>query len=216
MIERRIASAPVLRHCLIEPPPTILEAGVRLEEAVTLHLAGDRTGAAEAIIAADMSACREWADSLWGKGGPWTRPRLPDQPPSTPGIGPRQAPKALEAVVVARDGHCCRFCGIGVVRRETRATIRKEYPDALRWGAKVDEMHAGFMAMTASFDHVLPYSRGGATDLENVVLCCWPCNNGRANLTLAEVGLLDPRDRAPAPAPGWEAWDGLARFSLAS
>jgi 5-methylcytosine-specific restriction endonuclease McrA len=73
-------------------------------------------------------------------------------------------------------------------------------------------MHAGVMAMTACFDHLLPYSRGGATDLDNVILCCWPCNNGRGSLTLAEVGLIDPRERAPAPGPGWEAWDGLARF----
>ena len=139
--------------------------------------------------------------------------RLPGQPPSMPGVGPQQAPRALEATVVARDGHWCRFCGIGVIRREMRTAVRNAYPDALRWGAKVEEMHAGFMAMTACFDHVLPYSRGGATDLGNVVLCCWPCNNGRASLTLQEVGVVDPRERVPAPGPGWETWDGLAGFT---
>jgi hypothetical protein len=45
-----------------------------------------------------------------------------------------------------------------------------------------------------------------------MILCCWPCNSGRASLTLAEVQLLDPRDRLPRPAPGWEQWDGLAAF----
>jgi 5-methylcytosine-specific restriction endonuclease McrA len=74
-------------------------------------------------------------------------------------------------------------------------------------------MHAGFMAMTACFDHLRPYSRGGATDLENMVLCCWPCNNGRADLTLAEVELLDPRGRLPGPGLGWEQWDGLTAFT---
>lgn len=200
------------RICLIDPPPAILEAATYLQTAVEFHLAGDRAGATEAIIAADLPACRQWADSLWGKGGPWTRPRLPDQPPSAPGVGPRQAPRALEAAVAARDGCWCRFCGIGVIRRGTRDAIRKAYPDAVRWGARVDEMHAGFMAMTACFDHVLPYSRGGETTLENMVLCCWPCNNGRASLTLVEVDLLDPRERQPASSPAWEEWDGLARF----
>lgn len=202
----------MFRQCLIDPPAAIGEAGLRLEEAVELHLAGDRSGAAKAIIAADIQACRDWADRLWGKRGPWSRPRLPNEPPNAPGVGPRQAPPALEAAVAARDGHWCRFCGIGVVRREIRMAIRNAYPDALRWGSRNDEMHAGFMAMTACFDHVLPYSRGGETSIENVVLCCWPCNSGRASLTLNEVGLLDPRERQPAPGSGWERWNGLTRF----
>ena len=201
----------MLRRCLIEPPPAVLDAGLLLQEAATLHHAGDRSSASEAIIKADMAACREWADSLWGSGGPWTRPRLPDQPPSMPGVGPRQASRGLEDKIAAGDGCWCRFCGIGVVLM--RATIRHEYPNALRWGPRNDDMHAGFTAMTACFDHVRPYSRGGETDLENMVLCCWPCNNGRADLTLAEVGLLDPRDRPRGPRGGWERWDGLAAFA---
>lgn len=202
----------MLRECLVPPPPAILDAGKLLQKAVKLHLAGDRAGAAQAIIDADIPACREWADSLWGPGGPWTRPRLPDEPPSMPGVGPRQGSRSLEAAIVARDGCWCRFCGIGVVRREIRNAIRKEYPDALRWGSTNKDTHAGFAAMTACFDHVLPYRRGGATTLDNMVLCCWPCNNGRASLTLAEVDLLDPRDRATQPGLGWESWDGLTSF----
>jgi len=202
----------MLRECLSPPPPAALQAGMLLQRAVMLHLAGDRTGAAMAFIDADLPACSEWADSLWGKGGPWRRPRLPDQPASMPGIGPRQAPRALEEEIAARDGYWCRFCGIGVVRRKIRDAIRKAYPDAVRWGATNKGQHAGFQAMTACFDHLLPYSRGGATSLENMILACWPCNNGRTSLTLAEVELLDPRDRTPRPAPGWEQWDGLSAF----
>jgi len=202
----------VLRTCLAPPPHAVLRSGILLQHAVTLHLAGNRDAAAKAIVAADIPACSEWANSLWGKGGPWTRPRLPDQPPPMPGIGPRQAPRALEEEIVSRDGYWCRFCGVGVVRREIRTAIRKEYPSALRWGAANRDQHAGFQAMTACFDHLRPYSRGGTTNLQNMILACWPCNNGRASLTLAEVGLLDPRDRLPGPAPGWEEWDGLSHF----
>jgi 5-methylcytosine-specific restriction endonuclease McrA len=102
---------------------------------------------------------------------------------------------------------------MGVVRREIRKAIRKAYPDALRWSTtNNNDAHGAFLAITACFDHVLPYSRGGMTTLENMVLACWPCNNGRMSLTLTEAGLLDPRDRPPKPAPGWEQWDGLATF----
>lgn len=77
----------MLRECLVPPPPTVLLAGERLQVATRLHLNGDRVGAAKAIVDADLPDCRMWADSLWGKGGPWTRPRLPDQPQTMPGIG---------------------------------------------------------------------------------------------------------------------------------
>lgn len=202
----------VPRRCLRDPPQAVRGAGHWLEKSVARHLANDQVGAAEAIVMADVPACREWADSLWGKGGPWTLPRLPDQPPTMPGVGPREAPRALEDAVAARDGYWCRFCGIGVVRREKREAIRLAYPDALRWGGKNKDKHAGFIAMTACFDHVLPYRRGGSTNLENIILCCWPCNSGRADRTLKEVGLSDPRERPPTPRTGWEGWNGLKDF----
>lgn len=202
----------MLRSCLLTPTPDLLRAGLYLDMATTLHLAGDTVGADQAIRNADIQGCAAWADRLWGKGGPWSRPRRGDQPPSQPGVGPRREGKALERAIVDRDGHWCRFCGIGVVKREVRKEMRSAYPDALRWGPANRDMHAGFQALTACFDHLLPYSRGGETSLDNMVLCCWPCNSGRASLTLAEVDLLDPRDRSPQPAPGWERWDGLSRF----
>lgn len=201
------------RDCLIPPPPEVLRAGMYLEMAAALHRAGDRLGASEAIRAADIRECSTWADSRWGKGGPWSLPRLESEPPSQPGIGPRRESRALEEAIVRRDGYWCRFCGIGVVRREVRKSVRLAYPEVMRWGHKNQEQHSGFQAITACFDHILPYSRGGETSLDNMVLCCWPCNNGRASLTLAEVDLNDPRKRDPSAARGWEKWDGLARFS---
>lgn len=202
----------LLQPCLLPPPSEVLRAGLFLNMAATLHLAGDIAGAEQAIRNADIQDCAVWADRLWGKGGPWSRPRREDQPPSQPGIGPRHESKQLENAIVDRDGHWCRFCGIGVVRREVRRLLHLTYPDALRWGPANRDKHSGFLALTACFDHLLPYSRGGETSLDNMVLCCWPCNNGRASLTLAEVDLLDPRDRSPQPALGWDRWDGLSRL----
>ncbi|WP_370245679.1 HNH endonuclease [Acidipila sp. EB88] len=62
--------------------------------------------------------------------------------------------------------------------------------------------------MWAQYDHVLPHARGGDTSLDNLLLTCAPCNFGRMNSTLDEVGIQDPRLRAIRPS----TWDGLERL----
>ncbi len=67
------------------------------------------------------------------------------------------------------------------------------------------EQHAALQCMWLQFDHILPHSRGGTNDLENIVVTCAPCNFGRMDNLLSELRLNDPRDR------GFEKthWDGL-------
>lgn len=38
-----------------------------------------------------------------------------------------------------------------------------------------------------TFDHVMPKSRGGPTNWENIVTCCHSCNNKKANRTPSEA-----------------------------
>jgi 5-methylcytosine-specific restriction endonuclease McrA len=73
------------------------------------------------------------------------------------------------------------------------------------------DKHAAIYVMRAQYDHVIPYSRGGGNDLENLVLTCYPCNFGRSNNTLEEMGLLDPRKRKPIECV-FSGWDGLERL----
>ncbi len=61
----------------------------------------------------------------------------------------------------------------------------------------------------ATYDHVLPHSRGGTSELSNTLIVCQPCNCARMQYSLEEVDLLDPRLREPSRA----IWDGLERFS---
>lgn len=107
-----------------------------------------------------------------------------------------------------RDGYHCRFCGIPVIRKEVRARIRAVYPDALRWGMRNLDQHTAFQVMWAQYDHLVPHALGGTNDLENIVIACAPCNFGRMNSSLEEVGIADPRTRSPVPG----SWDGLTRF----
>jgi 5-methylcytosine-specific restriction endonuclease McrA len=47
-------------------------------------------------------------------------------------------------------------------------------------------------------DHILPYSRGGANEASNAVLCCASCNSSKHNLTLEEWLPRKFGDRAAA------------------
>ncbi len=40
-----------------------------------------------------------------------------------------------------------------------------------------------------TFDHVLPSSRGGGTNWENIVSCCHDCNTRKGNKTPKEAGM---------------------------
>lgn len=45
-----------------------------------------------------------------------------------------------------------------------------------------------FKASELTFDHVMPKSRGGPTNWENIVSCCHTCNNKKADRTPQEWG----------------------------
>ena len=202
-----------LRACLSVPIPAIFDAARYLDAAVSAHMEKKKALAEELIHLADNPAIAQWTESLWGKGGPWTQPprSVMNPTPRLPKVKrpvPRMPNRLLQKAILDRDGHHCRFCGIPVIRAEVRRQIAKAYPQAARWKTGNANQHAGFQAMWVQYDHVLPNSRGGESTRANVIITCAPCNFGRTELTLEEVGLLDPRDRDPMRS----TWDGLERF----
>ena len=200
------------RTCLSDPIPEILVAATYLDQAVSAHADENRALADELIRAADMPVIAEWINSLWGPGGPWSRPfPVPNPLSFIPKVerGKERMPNSGERrALLARDGFRCRFCRVPLVRKEVRTLIRECYPDALRWGNRNVDQHAALQAIWLQYDHLVPHSRGGTNELTNLVVTCAPCNYGRWNCTLDEVGLADPRLRAPDHT----AWDGLERF----
>lgn len=202
------------RTCLLDPIDEIFDAARLLDAAVSAHFLGDRTTAATLIKLADIPAIRQWSDSLWGAGGPWSKPPLQGANPIRhvskaerfPSRNPNNQAKKF---LIDRDGFHCRFCSIPLIRIETRNALRSAYPDVLNWGSRNVDQHAAFQAMHLQFDHLLPHARGGDNSLENLIVTCAPCNNGRSNLTLEEVGLEDPHTRPKVQS----LWDGLERFN---
>lgn len=198
------------RRCLLAPIPEIFEAALLLKDAVSAHNNGDKALAADLIGKADIPALALWADTLWGSVKPdvhrWRR--VDNLSPKSTLVGSRMPTVDLKRKLIQRDYFRCRYCGIPVVRQEVRARIREAYPDAVRWGRRNCEQHAAFQCMWLTYDHVVPFERGGDNSLQNVVVSCWPCNGGKAQYALEELGLLDPR-QSPAVKSDWS---GLEEF----
>ncbi len=195
------------RTCLRDPIAEIGDAARYLDAATSAHMRGRPKIAEELIRMADMSAIREWTESIWANDSAFVRYRDASLP--TAERAKARMPTAAEKESIhARDGYHCRFCGIPVIRREIRVRIGKFYPQALTWGKRNVVQHAAFQAMWAQYDHVTPHAKGGQNELGNMVLTCAPCNFGRMSNSLDEVGLSDPREREPVRS----LWDGLERF----
>ena len=80
---------------------------------------------------------------------------------------PQQSRALSRKNILLRDRNTCQFCG-----------------------------HA-FPASELTLDHVMPRSRGGRSSWENLVACCYGCNNRKGDRTPEEAGLK--LQRRPRP-----------------
>lgn len=203
------------RRCMREPIRAIFDAAALLERAVDAHLRQDRETSVRFLKAADLPAVREWTESLWGgkQENPeqWRYHRwraVPGLGVSKQKVKDRMPRKEHRLDIIARDGYNCRFCGIPVIPREVRDALSNAYPEAKLWGSRNGDQHAALQCLWLQFDHIVPHCRGGENTPDNVVVTCAPCNYGRGNWLLEEVGLIDPRERTVYKTN----WDGLIRI----
>lgn len=202
------------RRCLREPVPELHLCLTHLDNAALAYLAGDNSRVEAELRAADSEAAHDWIDSMWGKSTKWPQQvhykrlrKVADLHRRT-GEKDGKIPKTVRVEAIRRDGFVCRYCSLPVVPQEVREYLRKEFPEAARWGNKNNEQHRGFQALWLQFDHVLPASMGGFATIDNIVVSCAGCNYCKEGYHLQELGLLDPRHRAPVAS----GWDGLTRI----
>jgi 5-methylcytosine-specific restriction endonuclease McrA len=80
---------------------------------------------------------------------------------------PQQSRALSRKNILLRDRNTCQFCGTALPAAEL------------------------------TLDHVLPRSRGGRSSWENLVACCYSCNNNKGDRTPEEAGLK--LQRRPRP-----------------
>jgi hypothetical protein len=214
-------SPPEPAQCSIkEPIAAVFDAWDLLSQAVNAHLAGDIKSAAALFSQANSPTVWHWTNPEWGRPDLNVRVHAPDgdtQPVPKEARDPLRDlrhPQATQIrnAVLRRDGYRCRYCGIPVVDADIRRIARELYPDSIPWGDAPVQQHAAFQCFWLQYDHVVPHSHGGRSSEDNVVVCCALCNYGKDRYTLKQLGLSDPRLRAPEPV----RWDGLERLRPAA
>lgn len=118
---------------------------------------------------------------------------------------PRLIP-SVENKVFIRDSYRCRYCGIRIVAKnvfvEYSRIVGAESFSVERENHKRNGLTLGLRGVA---DHVEPYASGGETEIDNLVTSCYSCNFGKAGYTLKQLGIEDPRCRAPMV----DNWQGL-------
>ena len=106
--------------------------------------------------------------------------------------GQRKAPTRQELLqLFTYDHYHCRYCGMRVVgdrKQFIKLAQTVNYPELVRTGTN-ELRHGLYLTFRASHDHVLPISKGGTNDMENLVTACWPCQFGKAQYTLSQLGM---------------------------
>lgn len=101
----------------------------------------------------------------------------PAAPPAAPGEGTRNPPAVLKREVYVRDNFHCRFCGLPVIPPKVLKAFGAVMGDqSFPVGRTNLERHGAALAFRGAVDHVVAWSLGGATSLENLVTACWACN----------------------------------------
>ena len=76
--------------------------------------------------------------------------------------------------IADRDGWSCYYCGVSLVPVDTPTNDPRYYDGSRHHKNGVPYPRAGYAS--ASIDHVIPVSKGGTNDLDNLVLACHRCN----------------------------------------
>lgn len=178
------------------PKPTWITDSFRVFSESLELIRGDKLIEAKSLLnnSPDLEM-REWFHVHAQNAGAWRSKAfgIPRRAPVDL-LDPVKAFTKFEPAVFARDNFRCRYCSCEVlpkkVFKQSHAMLGAETIPLGRTNAS----RSGFYLMfVATLDHVFPWSLGGRTDETNLVTCCWSCNYGKANFTVEQLGLKDPR-----------------------
>jgi len=123
--------------------------------------------------------------------------------------------KSTQAKVFVRDQWCCRYCGTEVLFSPSLRTLEQLVPGHGYYhrNGRRDQMAGLLLDQCACIDHIVPVSKGGTDDLDNLVCACWRCNTAKSD---QDDSLWRMKIRDLPPIRTAKDWDGLlgilARF----
>ncbi len=117
-----------------------------------------------------------------------------------------RSPKKIQDAVFERDGYKCRYCGNKLLSQVfIRLFIKKLGSQLFQRGETNVTTHGIIHIAWPVADHVIPWNKGGLTNLENLVSSCATCNYGKDGYTIEQLGIQNPFNREPS----LDKWNGL-------
>ena len=119
---------------------------------------------------------------------------------------PIRSPSKVQNEVFRRDGYRCRYCENKLLSQDfIRLFIKKLNSELFRRGETNLTTHGIIHLAWPVADHVIPWNKGGRTDLTNLVSSCATCNYGKDGYTIEQLGIQNPFNRLPV----LNEWNGL-------
>ena len=173
--------------------------------------------------AAQHAELKDWYIRHGNKSGNFRSSIPKSQLPKVPPNGSKELSDELLKQVLERDGYRCQYCGCRLIEREvwkSLETLSSSHGRHLikklnqRQGVTDEEVTGLIFATWPFADHVLAFSRGGCTNLDNLVASCFACNYGKDNFTCDELGIANPLSNPKAQIINSDgsAWSGLIEF----
>lgn len=202
-----LGTPPWNSSCPLPPPAWFQDELKKFVAAYRFAASGETERSLSELLGVDSRALQDWFHIHAQNSGAWragmSRPTSVSQPAKRESLN-----KFLEQLF-RRDRYQCRYCGTPVIPKNlldrfSRAVGTNFFPTKKGNYTR----HGIIMCFSATLDHVLPVRLGGATNANNLVTACRCCNYGKADFSLAELSLQDPRDREILDGP----WLGLTEI----
>lgn len=195
--------------CPIRTPKWMTAKVDRFVDAVDDFLAGDRNACLEKISQIRSDEITEWYVEHGQMSGRHRKLALGVAPPPNIPTEHRdlvRSPRKLQNAVFERDGYACRYCGNRLIAHHfLKLFINALNSDLFKKGGTNRTTHGIIHLTWPVADHVLPWNKGGQTNMENLVSACATCNYGKDGYTIEQLGIEDPLARKPTNGN----WSGL-------
>ena len=199
--------------CPLRMPDRFDNEILKFKEAVDLFVNTKRDKCLSVISTIRDEEMRLWCSQHGQVSGRFRKKKLnlPNPVPLDEALRDKdRSPKKLQDDVFRRDGYHCRYCGSKLIAQEfLNLFIKNLNCDAFSKKPPYKEnMHGIVHVAWPVADHVHPWNLGGSTTMDNLVSSCGPCNYGKFNWTLEQMGMEDPFNRPPIS----DEWDGLSKY----